>query len=65
VNTSEEFLKKDTNQDFKLSQAEFVAKRKDQQKAEVEKRFQKLDRDGNGHLTLSEFKSRQAPGKKK
>jgi len=65
VNTSEEFLKKDTNQDFKLSQAEFVAKRKGQQKTQVEKRFKKLDRDGNGHLTLSEFKSRQAPGKKK
>lgn len=65
VNTSEDFLKKDTNEDFKLSEAEFVAKRKGQQKAESERRFKRLDRDGNGHLTLSEFKGRQAPGKKK
>jgi hypothetical protein len=57
-NPSEDFLKKDKDKNFKLTHAEFVTIKKGPQKTEQEQLFKKLDRDGNGHLTLSEFKNR-------
>ena len=57
-NPSEDFLKKDKDKNFKLTRAEFVTIKKGPQKTEQEQLFKKLDRDGNGHLTLSEFKNR-------
>ena len=49
---------KDKDKNFKLTHAEFVTIKKGPQKTEQEQLFKKLDRDGNGHLTLSEFKNR-------
>ena len=55
-NPSEDFPKKD--KDFKLTRAEIVTIRKGPQKTEQKQLFKKLDRDGNGHLTLSESNNR-------
>jgi len=59
----EVFKKKDKDGDDKLSEEEFVGKRKDEEaKAKAKKQFARKDKDGDGFLTLEEF---TAPPKKK
>ena len=52
------FKKLDANADNSVSKDEFVAKRKDAAKAEAA--FGKRDKDGDGKITLEEFKTRGA-----
>ena len=56
------FAKMDKNGDKKLSEEEYVGKKKDDAATKAKARFAKLDKDSDGSLTLEEFK---AGGKKK
>jgi len=69
-NPAKAFAAKDKDKSGTLSVDEFVGKHKGDKKARAEKRFAKLDADGNDELTLAEFsvgmgKGKDKPGKDK
>ncbi len=60
-NASQDFKKKDLNGDFKLSAEEFVVSRKEPWRTNLVRRFNQLDRNGDGFLNLAEFKHWKKP----
>lgn len=52
------FAKMDADKDGKLTEAEFVGKKKDDAAAKAIQAFKKLDKDSDGKVTLEEFKAR-------
>lgn len=55
----EDFSKLDTDQDFKVTEEEFIATTPQPKKRAQRQLFKKLDRNKNGVLTFNEFKDRQ------
>lgn len=57
------FAKMDADKDGKLTEAEFVGKKKDDAAAKAIQAFKKLDKDSDGKVTLEEFKARAKKAK--